>query len=394
MTSRWLDVDEAARRLGVKPATLYAYVSRGQVRRRAAADGRRSEYAADDVAALAVRGRRARPSRPSDVLIPTAITDITDRGPVYRGEPAVELAGRRSFEEVAAHLWDVEVGRGWRAPPDLRRTALGVLAGLGEQVEPAHRLAVVVAAARTTDPLGHDLRPAVVTGTARTLLGLLAATLGPHVGDDEPIAGRIVRALTGDIGPPGVVEVVDAALVLLADHELAASTLAARVAASARGDPYAVELAGLAALSGRRHGAASRWLEHVLVDARAGTPLRVAITRHHPPSAGTDVLPGFGHRLYPDGDPRAGRLLALLEASPLRRRCEPLFALVDEAAARHLPPPTIDVILAGLTSALGARPGTGEVLFAIARSAGWVAHALEQYAQGDLLRPRAVYTGG
>jgi citrate synthase len=97
----WLDSDEAASRLGVKPATLYAYVSRGQLRRRTGPDGRRSEYHPGDVADLAVRGRRARPTRPSDIVVPTAITRIGADGPSYRGRPAVELAGHVPFESVA-----------------------------------------------------------------------------------------------------------------------------------------------------------------------------------------------------------------------------------------------------------------------------------------------------
>jgi citrate synthase len=420
VSGRWVDADLAARQLGVKPATLYAYVSRGQLRRRPGPDGRRSEYHAGDLAELAVRGRRARPVRPSDIVVPSAVTRIASDGPVYRGRPAVELAGHVPFEQVATLLWDVSVGRPrdpasdraerwWVAPPGHLEVAQAVTAALGSQAAaPAARLAPVVASLRTVDPLGQDVEPAVVVSTARALIATVASTCGARPVTTGSIADRVTRAITDDAsredasredatgedatreGAPGAEALVDAALVLLADHELAASTLAVRVAASARCDPYAALLAGLAVLTGRRHGGAALGLEQALREVADGADPAGALARTR---TAAGAIAGFGHPLYPDGDPRAVRLLALLRSGPLVERCEPLDAILRAAARRGLPPPSVDAALAGVTHVVGAPPGSAELLFGLARTAGWIAHALEQYAEPQLLRPRAVYVG-
>lgn len=385
----WLGAEQAAGRLGVKPATLYAYVSRGQLRRRVGPDGRRSEYHPDDVAALAVRGRRARPSRASDIVLPTAITAITSSGPAYRGALAIDLAGTASFEVVAERLWDVTVGRPWLAPDASSAAARVAVGAIRSSVEPAALLPAIVAAARTADPLRGDLERPAVTVAARGLIATILGVLGREAELDEPVARRVAVAVTGREHPE-VTACLDAALVLLADHELASSTLAARVAASARCDPYAVVLAGSAVLTGSRHGAASRPLELALGEVAAGRDPAAALAEVQR-AAGSS---GFGHPLYPDGDPRAARLLELSTDAGLLDPNGAAGRVLDAAAARGLEPPSIDAALAGLTHAIGAPPGTGELVFAVARIAGWIAHALEQYADAELLRPRAVFTGG
>jgi len=184
---------------------------------------------------------------------------------------------------------------------------------------------------------------------------------------------------------------LSAALVLLADHELAASTLAARAAASARADPYAVVSAGLGAVSGSWHGGASLGVEALL--AAAGDPPSA-------PRAVGDLLrrgeriPGFGHSVYRGPDPR-GRVLADLvrRAAPNAREVAVADAVIAEVRRRALPEPNIDFALGTLTTAAGMNRGAGEAIFAVARTAGWIAHALEAYEAGTLLRPRASYTG-
>ena len=388
MADGWLDTAEAARRLGVKPASLYAYVSRGQVRRRRGPDGRRSEYHPGDVATLAVRGRRSRPMQPTDVVVPTAITAITATGPTYRGTPAVDLAGAVSFEAVADRLWgESHDPEAWE---DAATGATVVAASRPDGgLDAGQSLLAATVALRADDPLGRDLRPPVVVATARRLLVALASSLDGGADRRMGLAEAVARSLGAD-DDADVVRAVDAALVLLADHELAASTLAVRVAASARCDPYAAELAGLAVLSGPRHGAASRGLEVALGEVAAGAAPAAALASA---TGGGTGVGGFGHPLYPDGDPRAARLVEVLEGGSLGARLGPLRAVLGTAAGRGLPPPNIDAALAGLTHAIGAPPGAGEYVFAIARTAGWMAHAIEQYAEPGLLRPKAVYTG-
>ena len=206
-----------------------------------------------------------------------------------------------------------------------------------------------------------------------------------------PLAGLLWKRLTTATSTPAGVAVLNAALVLLADHDIAASTLAARVAASTRAHPYAVVGAGLAALDGPLHGAASGLAYALLQDAMRTDPLTAI-------SAGLRVgavTPGFGHRLYPAGDPRAIALLALLHDQPADRRA---LAVVDAVAAavteRSGVAPNIDFAVAALALLNGMPPDAGEAIFAIARAAGWIAHALEEYGdRPSRFRPNGQYDG-
>jgi hypothetical protein len=184
---------------------------------------------------------------------------------------------------------------------------------------------------------------------------------------------------------------LSASLVLLADHELAASTLAARVAASVRADPYAVVGTGLGAMSGALHGGASLGAETLL--AAAADPSDVPRVVGELLRRGEKV-PGFGHFVYRAGDPRAILLLDLVRrAAPKSGPLAVAEAVLAEVRQKSLPEPNIDLAIATLARVAGMTRGSGEAIFAVARAAGWIAHALEAYAGPGPLRPRAVYTG-
>jgi len=178
--------------------------------------------------------------------------------------------------------------------------------------------------------------------------------------------------------------------VLLADHELAASTLAARAAASVRADPYAVVATGLGAVSGALHGGSSLGAEALLTAARrpADVPRVVGeLLRRR------ERVPGFGHFVYKNGDPRAVALLDLVRAAaPKSAQLAVADAVLAEVRRTSLPEPNVDFALAALSRVAGMITGAGEAIFAVARVAGWIAHALEAYRTAPI-RPRAVYTG-
>jgi len=237
-----------------------------------------------------------------------------------------------------------------------------------------------------------------VVTTARTMLPTMVAALPyaervttPAVMIAEqkiiPLAELLWPRLTTLASAPGTLETLNAALILLADHDIAASTLAARVAASTRANPYAVVSAGLAALDGPLHGGAS---------VLAHTLLAEATTRPDPVSAIADRLrlgtpiPGFGHPLYPDGDPRATTLLGLLDDDEVR---DTATRLADAMRTRSGTHPNIDFALAALTLQQGMTADAGEAVFAVARTAGWIAHAREQALSGRLIRPKSRYVG-
>jgi citrate synthase len=412
-----LSSGQAAARLRVKPATLYAYVSRGLLSSERAPDGRTSSFDPEEVERLARRSRRREPRGPAQVVVESGLTAIQQGRLWYRGLDAAELARARSFEAVATWLWTGAwpgpTEAAWRADPAALATARACQAGLPAATLPLDRLRVVAAALAAADELRFELHPEAVVATGQALLAGLVDAL-PAAGPGWPgtgqgaaeggppggVAGRLWRRLCPSPPGPGMVEALDAALVLVADHELAASTLAARVAASVDADPYAVVLAGLGVLSGAKHGGASLAVETLLAGiGRPGDAARAVGDRLRR----GERVPGLGHPLYPDGDPRAAVLLGLAGDLAAQQqaggratgpdRLAVVQAVLATLARRRLPPPNLDFGLAALVEVTGMVRGAGEAVFAVGRVAGWLAHALEEYERQTPIRPRAAYTG-
>ncbi len=392
----FLTAAEAARRLGVKPATLYAYVSRGVLNRVRAPDGRASLFGAEEVERLARRGRPRRPVGIADITVESAITEITGDSLRFRGLDATTLAVSRTFEEVAELLWtgDFRPAREpWRARPAALAVARAAQDALPAGTLPLERLQVIVPAMAATDPLRLQLdRPAVLAVGRNIIAGMVDClpSDGP-AGNDESVAGRLWSRLCDRRPVPGLLRALSAALVLLADHELAASTLAVRAAASVRADPYAVVGTGLGAMSGALHGGASLIAETLMAAASGpdDVPRVVAELLRR-----GERVPGFGHFVYRHGDPRAIALLDLVRrAAPKSTQLAVADAMFAEVRQKSLPEPNVDFAIATLARVAGMIRGAGEAIFAVARTAGWIAHALEAYDGPGPLRPRAVYTG-
>ena len=392
----FLTAAEAARRLGVKPATLYAYVSRGVLSRGKAADGRASLFNANEVERLARRGRPRRAPGVADITVESAITEITGDRLRFRGQDVTRLAVSRTFEEVAELLWTGEFRsprEPWRARPAALAAGRAAQAALPAGTLPLEQLQVIVPAMAATDPLRLQLDPAAVLAAGRSIIAGMVDCLPPKVtsGPGEPVAERLWSRLCDHRPSPGLLRAVSAAMVLLADHELAASTLAARAAASVRADPYAVVGTGLGAVSGALHGGASLGAETLMAAASGpdDVPRVVAELLRR-----GEKIPGFGHFVYRGGDPRATVLLDLVRhAAPKSGQLAVAEAVLAEVRHKSLPEPNIDFAVATLARVAGLVRGAGEAIFAVARTAGWIAHALEAYAGPGPLRPRAVYTG-
>jgi citrate synthase len=398
--TEWINAAEAARQLGVKQATLYSYVSRGVLTRRRGTGGKISLFDAAEVGELARRGRPRQPPGLTGLVIESGLTEISDDTLRFRGFDALDLARDRAFEEVAALLWTGSLAAAgdtgsWRATPEAVQAGGAAQAALPPGTLPLERLQVIVPALAAADPLRLHLDPPAVIAAGRAIIGGMVDCL-PAAGDaqaspEDRIAGRLWPKLCPEPPPARLLGTLSAALVLLADHELAASTLAARVAASVRADPYAVAGTGLGALGGALHGGASLGAEAMLAAAQdpAGAPRVVGDLLRR-----GERVPGLGHFVYRSGDPRAGLLLALVrQAVPASPRLAVADAVLAETHRRALPEPNIDFALALLASCAGMITGASEAIFAIARTAGWLAHGLEAYAARTPLRPRAVYTG-
>ncbi|WP_372345275.1 citrate synthase [Streptomyces sp. KL116D] len=396
---RRLSTKETAELLGVKPETVYAYVSRGQLASRRGQGRRGSTFDAAEVEALARRNKRegAPASSGNELSVRTRITLIDEDRYFFRGVDAAELATRHSYEEVAEWLWTgvLRPGVTFTAPGESLTAARRAVAALPEHSSPVDRLRVAAVAAATADPLRYDLSDESVLGAARSLIPTLAAALPlrrPTYKDGAPIARRLWGRLTHEEPDEASLRVLDMALALLADHDLAASTLAVRVAASARAHAYATVSAGLGVLEGPLHGAASglahRMLLEVLDRGSAGPVVADELR------AGRRV-PGLGHRLYRGEDPRAQALFAALAELPEAGPALAAARDVVTTTARHTDlHANVDLALAVFTTSFRMPAEAGETIFAVARTAGWIAHALEEYGERPLrMRPSGHYVG-
>ena len=422
--SEFLTAQDAAALLGVKLPTLYAYTSRGLIQSVPGAKGRSRRYRRSDLERLCAR-RDARAGhgpvaaaalRQGEPVLDSSITLISlETGPIYRGKAALALArADRSFESVAEGLWS-----GWSTetetdtdpatrPASWRPDGLGFdLEALQQllppRVGPLTVLSVGISLLAAGDPGRFSWHREAVLPRARTLLRRLAALLA--LGREDPFAAEALEAslaapdLAAAIGasfsrPLDVAEhrALSRALVLTADHELNASTFAARVAASTGADVYGCILAALAALSGPRHGGAADRVDALLEEA--GDADRVQQVVHDRQRRG-ETIEGFAHPIYaPHPDPRGVELVGIarsLAGQGARPELHSALALVDAMEAGGFGGPSIDVGLVSISRALGLPSGSAAALFAMGRCAGWVAHAIEQYEAGYLVRPRARY---
>ncbi len=381
MTAHWITAEEAQARLGVKLQTLYAYTSRGLISNRPdAADPRRSLYAAEDIDRLTVRktrGRRASVAHEAmsfgEPVITSAITTISGGRLFYRGRDAAVLAETASLEDVARLLWDCAEEDPFSglsphpvlaAGPDSRTRAFSLLA---------------LRAATDTAISGRSDR-ALRREAASLLTDLVDAMCG--AARNGAIHDRLARTWRVE-GPR--VDAIRRALVLTSDHELNASTFAARVAASTGATLAAGALAGLATLSGPLHGGMTAQVTGFIAEARRASDPRAAATQR---LAQGLAVPGFGHLLYPHGDPRGAAIGGAIRYSEemlsIQRACEEVTG--DK--------PNVDFALVAMSRTLSLPADAPFALFAIGRAVGWIAHMLEQQASGTgLIRPRARYVG-
>jgi len=232
---------------------------------------------------------------------------------------------------------------------------------------------------------------ATVAITGWRILNLLtAAATPPHTAPtSRPLAARLAGGWK--LRTPGARRLLDLALILCADHELNVSAFAVRVVASTRTSLYDVVAAGLAAMRGPRHGGHTAEVESLLDESSTPNGVRRAMAAR---LRRGESIPGFGHPLYPDGDPRARAILAAVERSFPASKTTALLRAGRRAGRALLGDhPNLDYGLVILRRALGLPRGSALVLFALGRTAGWMAHAMEQYAVDQLIRPRAAYTG-
>lgn len=379
--------------MGVSLETIYAYVSRGKIRSELVpGGGRLRRYRAEDVERLKQRrGYGRSPERGARgslqwglPVLDSALTAIADGALYYRGRNAVELADKESFAASAAWMWGVELAE---SPPfkfDDRPVrwddAFGVLTTLQRQL-------VTMTAA---DPGAYRLRRETAAARAAAVIGIGAALAGKG----QAVSLRDVPAMLAKAWCPrikGARDLINGALILCIDHELNVSSFTARTVASAGASLYHVIDAGLCAFQGTRHGGQGLQVEAMMTEIEAaGAIARVLRER----SFRGDPLSGFGHPLYPEGDPRARWILERIDGLKLPRSLKAQRELATEVRKQAGPmAPNIDFALAAMRRALGLPAHAAVTLFALGRIVGWAAHAIEQTENATLIRPRARYVG-
>jgi citrate synthase len=386
----WITAGDAAGLLGISRTTLYAYVSRGYVRSQSASSSSRERiYSRDDLERLRRRTeeRRAPDKAAARALqwgmpiLESSIALIDGTRLYYRGHDVSMLARSRGVDEVAALIWT-----GQFTPIVAARASRSIAPPA--KLPFVARAHSVLAAAAVHDTQALDLRPPAVASTGARILRLLtraAVTVSRDTAAVEEALAREWRV------PARGVDLLRAALVLCADHELNVSSFTARCVASSGSHPYAVVSAGLCALEGPKHGGATSRVESMLEATRRSRPLGAALNAR---LRRGEAIDGFGHPLYREGDPRARVLLDMLQER-YARSSEYRFvaAFADAAAEITGEHPNVDFGLGALARVLGLPPGSPLMLFAIGRSIGWIGHAMEQYATAQLIRPRARYVG-
>ena len=386
----YLSARDAATELAVSPATLYAYVSRGLIRSEPGETPRSRRYRAEDVRGL--KNRRAplvetQGLKSADLpVMDSAVSTITVEGPIYRGVRATTLAESATFEQCATLLWDSKSSDPFaKSNLPVVSPAMRAILDATRRAPPIDRAVAVLSQAAEADPRAYNSVAEGRAATGARILRLAVAAMIDAEPSAEPLHKQIARAWAPK--HKHAEDLIRRALVLLADHELNASTFTVRCAASTGISLYDAIIAGLVALKGPRHGGvgplAAKLLDTLLEgDIAAIVRERVSLG---------EKFPGFGHMVYRDGDPRADSLFGALKKTGIDKRLAvEIPERIKEATGAFA---NCDYALAVMRRALDMPAGSETTLFAMARVAGWVAHASEQLESRKLIRPRARYTG-
>ncbi len=421
-----LTAAEAADQLGVKIGTLYAYVSRGWLKSYRRRIGRQALYRRSDVEALRrlvapERGQRARnvpeasswvtvaqPRVPGESPLPgvivteSAVSSIIEKRLAYRGYPVEEVVANASFEEACLLLWngerpsadEVRELRATIAKAKIPAMVASAIAALGEDAPPLLRMSAKMPTLAAWERRGE---PITRIERARRILSMLPLPLAPRpiapISIEGGMAERLLKSVAGTEAVEWERAAMNQILVACAEHEMNASTFAARVVASTGADLYASVMAALCSLSGPIHGGACDRIERMLSDLSAGMTVDECLEAFNQERR---LPPGFGHHIYPAGDPR-GVILKKTTSEVARHKGGDLYEIalgVEQTVwKRKRLRPNLDFYLTVCARMLGFRHGLPAAIFAVGRAAGWIAHGLEQYENNRLIRPRMRYRG-
>lgn len=409
-----LTAEEAVGLLGVSRQTLYAYASRGMIRSIRQTGSKQKLYLREDVEKVKARsearsGHGAVAASAMDwgePIIQTTITEITPAGPRYRGRLASNLLRTgTSFETVAELLWTgiwQEDALRWDVTPlpnEIRALidAIPPLQSNDQLLEVFALVTLQIGMLRGTT--SERLRGGRSVEAAREIIQTMVGCLGLlssrkrfiPMEDGQSISQGILSALEIDDTDENI-DAIESFLILFADHELSPGAFAARVAASCGATLHSCITSAIATSTGVQVGRMYDRIEELLTDE----PEKDSLLRraHRYLESGSDLPPGFGHRLYPEGDPRSLKLIEIVKQRRCQnKRLEAIYRFIDEGHTRLGLSPRHELAVVTLAVAMGLPKHCGGALFVLARSAGWVAHVLEQRLMGLMLRPRAKFIG-
>lgn len=402
-----LTAQEACKILDIKQATLYTYVSRGLLKPIRPPDSRSNLYRRAELENLLVRSSShgghaaaaAMAMRWGQPVLNTSITEITPLGPRYRGhlfEDLIRYPG--VFENVAELLWSgvlPDDPHAWNVTP-LRADVPRAMDGVPNADIRLIRVFAIASTALGGVPLSAELRSGSIAHYSHELILAFAGAcgvLGPQrrflaPSGETPVATHLLNAM-GISATEQTTRAVNAALIVAADHDLASATLAARISASVGAGLHACIMAALAAQSGNSLAGGCEFVEELLYGIESEKHLKDRVREAEQRRL---RLPGFGLPVYPDGDPRARYLIQLaLSIAPASRQVELAAKFVVQVREKVGIHANIEVGLAVLALALGLPKRASGALWVVGRTAGWIAHVLEQRRAGHMLRARGHY---
>lgn len=390
---RYLTSHEAVEVLNVSPATIYSYVSRGLIRSEASGTGKRTRlYRSEDIERLQERKRlRRNPDvdmnralRAEDPVLETAITLITDAGFYYRGNDVLKLATTQSFERVSAMIWTSNPKYRFSIPTENLLDNEKKWSRF-RSLKPIERFQVLLPLAEAEDFAAYNFQPDSVAATGMRILWFMTGAIT----GENPVGGMaLALGRTLSPGVEAAARLINTTLVLLADHELNITALTVRCAASAGSTPYSAVCAGLATLRGHK---VNERIEGLFKEAESSGSIKQTIVCR---IRRGERIPGFGHTVYKDVDPRARLLLKMLkECFPGSKELEFSNEIISQTHQLISGRYNMDFALVVLARVLKMPEGSGMALFALGRAAGWVGHVIEQYERDQLIRPRAKYIG-
>ncbi|PJZ67861.1 citrate synthase [Leptospira wolffii] len=402
----FLSADEVSRILGVEMQTVYAYVSRGLLHSEAGGSKDRSKrYRREDVEQLLLRREeRAQPGKTAKAaltlgqpVLESSITLLGENTLYYRGKDVLNLSEGSTFEETATLLWEAENISPFEAAwPALSEENLNLRKNLGSR-SILDICRMQLAFVEYEDPKAFRQDSKTFRKTASHILRCLTLFASRKNTSYGSISETLYSGWIEENSPDSerkrnAIRLLEASLILSADHELNVSSFTARCVASSEASLYQVTLAGLAALSGPKHGLLTEKAADLLFHA-SGNPKKDRSFLEEKLRNGENI-PGFGHPLYRKGDPRGKKIIELVSRLfSQNRNLEKYLIFLKEAEKILEDYPTIDAGLGLVSRILQLPKGAGIGIFAIGRSAGWLAHAIEQYEAGNLIRPRAKYVG-